>query len=386
MTPTEPASLRVLQVVNTLAVSDGGPALHSLDVNAALNARSDTSAHLAWVTGRPDESHLADGVPAGVSTSLGRSGLRELWRQVRGADAVIVHGFYLPWVPWVALACRAHGVPFVVMPHGVFTRYQRQRSRVRKAAFDALGGRATRRAAASFVVATVGEQEELAEAYPGIVSTAVGVGTAMPSAPATGERHEPIRLVTLSRIAPKKRIDVAIDAVALLRDRGVDARLTIAGTGQDELLDGLRAQVRRLRLEDRVVFAGEVRGGAKTAHLVRGDVLVAPSEDENFGISIAEGLAHGLPVVATRFVGAALPADRVAGRVIDEVSAASLADAVEALRAVADFPQLRERARGVAVERYGWASVAGRWRDALARATEERDGELSPAAGGGGRA
>ncbi|WP_062387986.1 glycosyltransferase [Demequina iriomotensis] len=385
MTCPTPARLSVLQVVNTLAVSDGGPARHSLEVNAALNARDDARARLLWFRGAAHASHLADGVPAHVRTAERPSGPREVWQRVGASEVVVIHGIYLPWVPWVALACRIRGVPYVVMPHGVFTGYQRRQSRLKKAVFDLLGGRAARRGAASFVVATEDERGELAQAYPGIAAVAVGVGTAMPESPAAGERHEPLRLVTLSRIAPKKRIDVAIEAVALLRERGVEARLTVAGTGDPELMATLRAQVTEQDLEERVELAGEVRGGAKGPLLSGADVMLAPSEDENFGISIAEGLAHGLPVAATRFVGAALPADGVAGRVIAEVSAEQLADAVEELRATPDFARLRAGARAVAAEHYAWEAVGGRWHDALVAAAGATGRAVPAPAAAGGR-
>lgn len=365
MTVAPDARLRVAQFVNTLAVADGGPARHSLDVNSALNAREDTTVHLTWMTGALADSYLSVDAPTGISAERQRSGPRDVWRQLGCADVAIIHGFYLAWVPLVALACRLRRVPFVMMPHGVFTSYQRAQARPKKAVFDAVAGRALRRTAARFVVATEGERHDLVEAFPSLATSVSGAGTGEAPVPAVGGPHDPLRLVSLSRIAPKKRIDVAIRALADLRARGIEAALTIAGTGSAALLAELRGLVDSLELDDHVTFAGEVSGAAKSRLLASSDVFVAPSEDENFGIAVAEALAHGLPIATTRFVSAALPADGVAGRVVADVSASQLADAVATLREDDDFEALRERAISVAAQYYSWPTVAERWHAAL---------------------
>ena len=81
------------------------------------------------------------------------------------------------------------------------------------------------------------------------------------------ERFAEPTLLYLGRLKRYKSVDVCIRAVARLRDRGVEARLIIAGKGDDEAR--LRAEVERLKLAGRVSFRGFVNFGVFVTHLVR---------------------------------------------------------------------------------------------------------------------
>ena len=76
--------------------------------------------------------------------------------------------------------------------------------------------------------------------------------------------------------------------------------LTIAGPDELDHAREIKAMVRTLGLDARVEFIGPVPESAKEAVLREADVFVLPSHSENFGVAVAEALAHGLPVVATR--------------------------------------------------------------------------------------
>ncbi len=82
---------------------------------------------------------------------------------------------------------------------------------------------------------------------------------------------EPLRLAYIGRLAPAKGLTETIEALALARSNGVDARLVIAGSGPEEA--GLRAAVRDLGLEDEVRFAGPTVGEQKALLLSQTDVL-----------------------------------------------------------------------------------------------------------------
>jgi glycosyltransferase involved in cell wall biosynthesis len=111
---------------------------------------------------------------------------------------------------------------------------------------------------------------------------------------ARGERT----LLFLSRLHPKKGLLDMVKAWAAVKPSGW--RAVIAG-GDD---GGHRAQVeslvRSLGLEKNFEFAGAVSDGAKWDYYRRADVFILPSHSENFGIVIAEALACGVPVIATR--------------------------------------------------------------------------------------
>ena len=105
----------------------------------------------------------------------------------------------------------------------------------------------------------------------------------------------PLRLVVVSRLAPNKRIDHAIRAVKCLTEQGVEARLTIVGTGEVEA--PLRRLVAELQLSDRVSFAGPLSEADKDEQLQRAHFLLHTSLREGWGLNVIEANAMGTPSV-----------------------------------------------------------------------------------------
>ena len=139
-------------------------------------------------------------------------------------------------------------------------------------------------------------------------------------------------LVFLGRLVSDKGIDVLLDALAELRQRGRDLMLTVIGTGPEEA--ALRARALRLGVATQVRFAGILRGAALVEALNAHQLLVVPSVwEEPFGVVALEGLACGLLPVVTRSGG--LP-DAVGGcgLVVAKGSPTALADGIE--RALTD--------------------------------------------------
>src|SRR6185503_4634322 len=105
-------------------------------------------------------------------------------------------------------------------------------------------------------------------------------------------------LLYIGRLDPKKAIDNLLRALAKLRDDKIHLR--ICGSGQPDYLSYLQDLRRDLALEGSVTFVGAVEGAAKMQEFLSADTLVLPSHTENFGMVVAEALAHGTPVIASR--------------------------------------------------------------------------------------
>lgn len=106
------------------------------------------------------------------------------------------------------------------------------------------------------------------------------------------------RILSLSRLAPEKRLDQLIDAFALLREDLPGATLTIAGFGPLEA--DLRAQVTRLDLADAVSLPGFV--DAEVA-MAEADAIVQLSVWENASYTLLDAVARAIPVVVARVGG-----------------------------------------------------------------------------------
>ncbi|SHG28782.1 Glycosyltransferase involved in cell wall bisynthesis [Jatrophihabitans endophyticus] len=164
--------------------------------------------------------------------------------------------------------------------------------------------------------------------------------------PADGSAAAPageLRVLSLSRIARWKGIDLVVDAAVEVATRGTAVRLTVAGSvaaGDDDYAADLRRHANPPGL--RVDFVGHVAD--VDALLAEHDVLVVASRHpEPFGQVVIQALAAGLAVVASDQGG---PVDVLAGeplgRLVTPDDAHAIADALDRLAAEPPTPDVRQ--------------------------------------------
>ena len=119
--------------------------------------------------------------------------------------------------------------------------------------------------------------------------------------PAGGERRDgPLRVVSVTRLVSEKGVEDLAVALRLLGDRGVDAQVTLVGTGP---LEGrLRSMADELGVTDRLGSRARCIDRVP-ALLADSDVFVLASAPratwrEQFGFAVVEAMAAGLPVLA----------------------------------------------------------------------------------------
>lgn len=113
----------------------------------------------------------------------------------------------------------------------------------------------------------------------------------------------------ISRIHPKKGVDILITAYAYLLEKFKESNveiplLVIAGPGIEtdygkKMLALLKANT---YLKERVIFPGMLTGDAKWGAFYNSEAFILPSHQENFGIAVAESLACSKPVIITNKV------------------------------------------------------------------------------------
>jgi glycosyltransferase involved in cell wall biosynthesis len=119
---------------------------------------------------------------------------------------------------------------------------------------------------------------------------------------AVTERNAVPVLVTVAALdRPYKGIHVLLQAVALLRERGLMVRLRVVGGGC--LKESLEATAQSLGLEDQVTFTGQVPSSAVTSELDSADVFVLPSLTEGLPRALLEAMARGLPAIGSAIGG-----------------------------------------------------------------------------------
>lgn len=160
-------------------------------------------------------------------------------------------------------------------------------------------------------------------------------------------------LACVGRLHPVKGHQAMIEALARLPDF-----VHVWLVGEGELHDDLAAAARRLGVAHRVRFLGFRRDVAGI--LCAADVLVQPSVSEGLSLTVLEGMACALPVVATDVGGnreLVSPGDT--GLLVPARDVQSLAEAVRALAADADLRRrMGERGRARVAERFSLARAA----------------------------
>jgi len=155
-------------------------------------------------------------------------------------------------------------------------------------------------AAAARVVVTGRAALPLIARYGVDASRVVVVEPGTDPAPlAHGSQTGPVELLTVATLNPGKGHEMLLEALSALGDSAW--HLTCAGslTRHPATAARVRAATARLQLENRVSFAGDLDRRALAACYDRADVVVLATQQETYGMAVAEALAHGLPVVAT---------------------------------------------------------------------------------------
>lgn len=145
------------------------------------------------------------------------------------------------------------------------------------------------------------------------------------------------RCLVACNLQPGKGVHIAVQAVNVLKERGLPVSLVIAGEvargGDESYLYYLRALVDTLDLGDRVLFIGWQ--DRLPAVIAQCDIVLVPSiDDESFGMVSAEAMALGRPVIASRVGG--LPEVVAHGRtglLVEPGSVEELADGIATLYA-----------------------------------------------------
>lgn len=248
------------------------------------------------------DSELEDGVQVryckrwlGDSVSLPL--LARLASEIQRADVVHLGLTYsFPVIPTLAL-CKRYGKPVVWSPRGALQRYPQSRRPVLKKWWEHV----CRTVAPATTVLHVTSEEEACESRQRMPLEAIVVpnGIEVPNDVAHHASSGPLRLLYLGRLHPKKGIENLLEACALLPET-LPWTLDIVGAGEEKYEDAMRSKITELRLTERIKMRGLLIGNAKRQMFENCDLAVFPSYTENFGMVVAEALAQGVPVIASK--------------------------------------------------------------------------------------
>ena len=286
--------MRILFSVKSLDPAQGGPSVSVSRLGAEL-ARDGMTVGL-WAQ---DESAITSTLVKKEERLLPLTG--NLRQVVRSFQPDIVHdnGIWLPHNHSLARLAAQRNLPRIVSVRGMLEPWALAHKRMKKKlAWLAYQKRDLNRAAALHATAD-SEAEVIANLglLPKVVVLPNGVDIPAAAADHTRAPNQPRTAWFLSRIHPKKGLDILIDAWNAVRPRGW--RLRIAGPGAPGYCDEVARRIARAGLERQVALEGPLYGADKTRAFTSADAFLLPSHSENFGIVVAEALAHGVPVLTT---------------------------------------------------------------------------------------
>jgi glycosyltransferase involved in cell wall biosynthesis len=373
---------RVLHVISGIAPEQGGPTTALLGMTKAqVRAGLDVSLVATWVspTGSDPTSFVANGVkttligPARPRLSRHPDIRPTLTRLFGQTDVVHVHAV---WEQVQHDACdlaRRAGVPYVVTPHGMLSRWNMAQRPWRKRLYVAMRLRRDLNGAAGIHFTTEAERASVAAlglTAPTFVET-LGVDlsefTDLPQHGAFRARFPQTagkRIVLfLGRVDYKKGLDLLVPAFA--RAGLADAILVIAGPDNCGYSETVRAIAAREGVTDRVLFTGMLSGRERVEALVDAEMFALTSYVENFGVAVVESLAAGTPVLVSTEVNIADDVSRLGvGRVVPN-DVPQITHAIQEMMAGdgpdGELSRLAARCRPVVAEHFDWNAIARHW-------------------------
>lgn len=147
------------------------------------------------------------------------------------------------------------------------------------------------------IVATELQRKDMLVDFPDegdrFVTIPVGGVSDEPARITPRELKEPIRLITASRLAPEKHVDLIVRAVAALHKQGHDIRFDIYGEGAES--KKIKKAIDETKSKDYVTLKGLSDDLADV--YPQYDAFISASFSEGFGLTYIEALNAGLPII-----------------------------------------------------------------------------------------
>lgn len=296
--------MKVIQVVPRIADEASGPSYTVPRLSDALGQLgADVHLHVLAPAPEASTSYRIHCHPSwrflnrlGIS-----SGMRlALHREAGSAEVIHNHSLWMMPNVYPARAVRGTACRLVTSPRGTLSPWSLRRSAWQKRLMWWLGqGRAVRDSHC-FHATAESEYRDIRAAGlrnpVAIIPNGIDIGPE-PSCAAADLRLR--RLLFLGRLHPKKGVDLLLQAWQRIERQFPDWELQIVGGGEPAHVKQLKQLADNLRVR-RVSFLGPAFGAEKTQQFQQADLFVLPTHSENFGIAVAEALAHGVPAIVTK--------------------------------------------------------------------------------------
>jgi len=236
---------------------------------------------------------------------------KRLTETIDDFDVLHVHGVWEQHAAEAARYFRSAGKPVLVSAHGMLDHWSMKSARLKKKASLRLSPTGPMLRKADFIL--FGSHEEAGEARAIISPEKHAIVPNGINLMQFSERSTDLQelaaqfpqlanwsrtVLYLSRIHPKKGLDLLVDSFLECAENFPDAGLLIVGIAQDEDYQRIiEKRIRGSRFADRIILTTELTGDQARAALWQADLFALPSHQEGFSMAIVEALAAGLPLL-----------------------------------------------------------------------------------------
>ena len=394
--------MRILQIIPSISLVYGGPSQMVLGLSAALASQGiDVTIITTDSNGDIGQSPLDVPLNQPIKQNgyqiiyfrcspfrrykFSLSLLQWLNQNAQQFDLAHIHALFSPVTTFAATIARYHKLPYIIRPCGMLDPADLQKKKRLKQIYAALLERPNLAGAAAihftskqeakiserFGLDSTGKmpvsQEDFTGKMPVPQDLIIPLGVRADFYPnRLPESQIPI-ILFMSRIEPKKGLDLLIPALESILADGIIFHFILAGSNpQDaDYETKLKEKIANSSLAKFTTITGFVSGDLKVELLRKADLFVLPSYYENFGIAVAEAMAAGVPVAISDRVHISADIQQAEAGWVAPLEVGAIARAIaSALLA----PQERQR-RGLngqayAKKYYNWEDIARQTIDA----------------------
>jgi glycosyltransferase involved in cell wall biosynthesis len=383
--------MRILQIIPSISLVYGGPSQMVLGLSAAL-ASQGINVTIITTDSNGDIGQLPLDVP--LNQPIAQNGyqiiyfrcspfrrykfslslLQWLNANARQFDLAHIHALFSPVTTLAASIARRHNLPYIMRPCGMLDPADLQKKKQLKQIYGTVLERPNLAGAAA-IHFTSKQEAKISERF-GLDCTGkmpVPRDLVIPLGVTAGfltqrlpQSEVPI-ILFMSRIEPKKGLDLLIPALESILESGIEFHFILAGSNpQDaDYETGIKVKIQNSSLAKYTTITGFVSGDLKIELLTNADLFVLPSYYENFGIAVAEAMAAGKPVVISDRIHISEDIQQAEAGWVGPLEVSAIASLIKS--ALLD-PEERKRrglnAQEYAKKHYNWEAIAQQTIDA----------------------
>ncbi|MEM7725916.1 MAG: hormogonium polysaccharide biosynthesis glycosyltransferase HpsP [Cyanobacteria bacterium P01_A01_bin.45] len=383
--------MRILQIVPSISLIYGGPSQMILGLAPAL-AKQRVKVTILTTDSNGDRGQKPLDVPLGepieqdgyeiiyfrcspfrrykFSIDL----LKWLKQNAKNYDLAHIHALFSPISSFAAATCRRQNLPYILRPLGTLDPADLRKKRQLKRFYINILERHNIAGAAA--IHFTSEQEAKVSQRFGVTTRdlVIPLGVNSLDIKYSNPQLEGNKLLNqydipsdiplllfMSRIDPKKGLDILIPALEKLISEGLKFHFILAGTNPQDpnYEEKIRLKIQNSSLNFCTTITGFVTGELKSALLKAADLFVLPSYYENFGIAVAEAMVAGKPVVISDQVHIY---EQVRSNESGWVGTTDVESMVQLLREALKNPEeckyRGSRAQEYALQHYSWDAIA----------------------------